>query len=277
LGQSTHSLVTSTACISATTLALAHSFASRSFYTMTHELSQSSFVMERATLFSSPKIEFAMKVPPVRQTFPREIVFLGGAPGAGKGTNSSYLARLRGFNAPTIVVSDLLNTPSCKLSKDHGVMVDDAYVFNALSRELEKPIYRNGVVVDGFPRTAKQAGYLTNFYNQIHSQMRTSLAPTRMLFVMLHIDETASINRQQARGRETVMLNEERVQKDMPLLEVRVTDTHIESSRARYAVYNEQMSAVMGLKDRFPLVVVDASATIDAVRANIANKMATLP
>lgn len=51
---------------------------------------------------------------PIRPSCPKEIIFLGGAPGAGKGTNSKFIAEQRGFGAPTVVVSDLLNTPACK-------------------------------------------------------------------------------------------------------------------------------------------------------------------
>jgi len=254
----------------------------RPFYTRAHEFGSSNFTTTTTTIHIttpfSRKMDFlhfpqAMTMP-FPQVYPREIVFLGGAPGAGKGTNSLHVAELRGFDAPTVVVSDLLNTPTCKLLKDHGVMVNDEFVFNALLKELENPIYRNGVVVDGFPRTAKQAEFLTTFYNQTDNAQ--SPAP-RMLFVMLHIDESASINRQQARGREVLTLNEERVSLDLPPLEVRTTDIHVDASKARYAVFKEQLNAVMGLSRQFPLVVVDASSTLDVVRTNLTAQMAMLP
>ncbi|HEV3440711.1 MAG TPA: nucleoside monophosphate kinase, partial [Gemmata sp.] len=37
--------------------------------------------------------------------FPREFIWLGGAPGAGKGTNTPFIARTRDIDAPSIVVS----------------------------------------------------------------------------------------------------------------------------------------------------------------------------
>src|SRR5271154_3382200 len=40
--------------------------------------------------------------------FPREFIWLGGAPGAGKGTNTPFIAQARGIPAPPIVVSALL-------------------------------------------------------------------------------------------------------------------------------------------------------------------------
>jgi len=236
-------------------------------------LSRNAFLEQQPSLktnFSSFLSASHLKLSP----YPREIVFLGGAPGAGKGTNSLYVAKLRGFDAPTIVVSDLLNTSACKKLKDSGAMVDDAFVFNALLKELEKSIYRNGVVVDGFPRTAKQAEYIVDLHQSISSPL--SPAP-QMMFVMLHIDEAASIKRQQARGKEIVALNEKRTSMSLPLLEVRATDVQASASKARYAVFQEQLDAVMGLSRRFPMVVVDASSTLDAVRTNLAETMATLP
>jgi len=98
-----------------------------------------------------------------------------------------------------------------------------------------------------------------------------------MLFVMLHVDESASIDRQQMRGQKIMSLNKERAMLSMPPIEVRVTDTKLEASKARYAVFKEQLKAVMGLGKQFPLVVVDASAPVATVRSNIVAQMATLP
>nr|NIP94787.1 nucleoside monophosphate kinase [Akkermansiaceae bacterium] len=36
--------------------------------------------------------------------FPKEIILLGGAPGAGKGTNTGFIMKARGFTCPPIVV-----------------------------------------------------------------------------------------------------------------------------------------------------------------------------
>lgn len=206
--------------------------------------------------------------------YPRELVFLGGAPGAGKGTNAAYITGLKTFNAPPIVISDLLNTPACKFLKDRGMMVDDEFVFNTLLRELEKPIYRNGVVIDGFPRTAKQVEYLSHFYDQLDSSKQC--VPPSISFIMLHIDETTSVNRQQGRGKQILAANKERCSLKLQPLEVRATDLHVDASKARYAVFEEQLSAIMELGNQFPIIVVDASATIDVVRSNLANEMAVL-
>ncbi|HVC92146.1 MAG TPA: hypothetical protein VND64_00570, partial [Pirellulales bacterium] len=47
-------------------------------------------------------------------TFPKEIILLGGAPGAGKGTQTRFIMKARGLTRPPIVVSELLVTPEAE-------------------------------------------------------------------------------------------------------------------------------------------------------------------
>jgi hypothetical protein len=49
--------------------------------------------------------------------FPREILWLGGAPGAGKGTNTAFIMKERHLTAKPIVVSDLLDSPEARAAK----------------------------------------------------------------------------------------------------------------------------------------------------------------
>ena len=50
--------------------------------------------------------------------FPKEIILLGGAPGAGKGTNTAFIAKTRGLTCQPIVMSSLLDTPEMKRIKE---------------------------------------------------------------------------------------------------------------------------------------------------------------
>jgi hypothetical protein len=63
-----------------------------------------------------------------RMRFPRELILLGGAPGAGKGTNSDFIRKVRGITALPIVVSQLLETPEARAVKARGAMVGDREV-----------------------------------------------------------------------------------------------------------------------------------------------------
>ena len=63
--------------------------------------------------------------------FPKEIILLGGAPGAGKGTNTAFIAKTRGLTCAPIVMSSLLDTPEMKKIKDAGNMIGDREVLAA--------------------------------------------------------------------------------------------------------------------------------------------------
>jgi adenylate kinase len=84
--------------------------------------------------------------------FPREFIWLGGAPGAGKGTNTPFIAKARGITAPPIVISNLLTSPQAVAIKNAGQLVGDREVISLLFEELLDPKYHDGVIVDGFPR-----------------------------------------------------------------------------------------------------------------------------
>src|SRR5258707_15487142 len=87
-----------------------------------------------------------------RIRFPKELILLGGAPGAGKGTNTDFIRKVRGIEAPPIVVSQLLDTPEARAVKARGGMVGDREVVGILLRELLEPEQQNGALLDGFPR-----------------------------------------------------------------------------------------------------------------------------
>src|SRR6476646_2825601 len=113
--------------------------------------------------------------------FPREFIWLGGAPGAGKGTNTPFIARTRDITAPPIVISALLNSPEAVALKNAAKLVGDREVIGLLFQELLKPEYHDGVIVDGFPRTQVQGECLQLFYHkliELHAAYRgTPAAP----------------------------------------------------------------------------------------------------
>ena len=63
--------------------------------------------------------------------FPKELILLGGAPGAGKGTNSDFIREVRGITAEPVVISELLSTPEAQAIKARGGMVGDSEVIGA--------------------------------------------------------------------------------------------------------------------------------------------------
>lgn len=113
---------------------------------------------------------FAMQVETDREislkTIPGPILLLG-APGVGKGTQAKELVKLWGI--PQISTGDLLRanvsqgTPLGKIAKatmDRGELVPDSLVNQMVAARLMEPDTARGYILDGFPRTLPQAGWL---------------------------------------------------------------------------------------------------------------------
>lgn len=215
--------------------------------------------------------------------FPKEIILLGGAPGAGKGTNTAFINKTRGLTCPPIVVSSLLDSPEARALKDAGNMVGDREVVGLLLRELLKPEYRDGVILDGFPRTKVQVECLKLLVDKMHALRRefynTPLSihfrqPTIHIMV-LFVDEKESVVRQLRRGRETLAYNEEVTRTGIgELREDRPTDHDASLARRRYRVFKEQTwDALQSLKEIFHYHFINAQGPIEEVEQNILREL----
>src|SRR5215831_19570958 len=193
--------------------------------------------------------------------FPKELILLGGAPGAGKGTNTAFIAKTRGITCPPIVISTLLDSPEAKALKDSGVMVGDREVVGLVLRELLRKEYEHGAILDGFPRTKVQVECLKLLVAKMDELRRefynTNLCvffrhPTIHIMV-LFVDELESVARQLKRGRETRMHNAEVKGSGVgTLLEDRTTDHDEALARRRYQTFKEQTwEALQSLKEIF--------------------------
>ena len=215
--------------------------------------------------------------------FPKEIILLGGAPGAGKGTNTAFIANTRGLTCPPIVMSALLDTPEMKKIKDAGNMIGDREVLAVLLRRLLKPEFRDGVILDGFPRTNAQVECLKMLYEKMTQLWRefygTPLAKhfrqPVMQIVVLFVDEKESVGRQLKRGRETKLNNDEvRRTGAGQLMEERITDFEEKLARRRYSVFKEQTwEALLSLKDIFHYHLINAQGTFTEVEQNIVGEL----
>jgi adenylate kinase len=211
--------------------------------------------------------------------FPKEIILLGGAPGAGKGTHTQFINLARGLTCPPIVISELLTTPEMEKLKAHGVMVGDKEVVSVLLRTLLQPIYRDGVVLDGFPRTPVQVEclkLLVDKIGELHDEFaNTPLAihfrrPTIHAMV-LFVSESTSIERQLGRGRDIAEHNRKVGETGIGTpIELRTTDMSEELGRRRYRVFKEQTwDALLSLKDIFYYHLINAQESIAEVERNI--------
>ena len=97
-------------------------------------------------------------------------VILIGPPGAGKGTQSKQIVDRYGI--PQISTGDLLRDHvargtvlglEAKAIMARGKLVPDELMYGIVASRLREPDCKRGFVLDGFPRTAAQAGWLDAF------------------------------------------------------------------------------------------------------------------
>ena len=215
--------------------------------------------------------------------FPKEIILLGGAPGSGKGTNTSFILKARGLTCEPIVVSSLLNSPEAIRLKDAGHMVGDRQVIGILFGRLIQPVYRDGVILDGFPRTQVQVECLKLLVDKMHTLRREFYkTPLRAHFrhptvhiMALFVDEKTSVERQLKRGLEIRKNNEEVRRTGLgDLLEERATDYDVELAQRRYRVFKEQTwDALQSLREIFHYHLVNAQGSLQEVEQNILHEL----
>lgn len=215
--------------------------------------------------------------------FPKELILLGGAPGAGKGTNTAFIAKARGLTCPPIVMSSLLDTPEARRIKDSGGMVGDREVVGILLKQLLRPEYRDGVILDGFPRTKVQVECLKLLVNRMqqlrrefyHTPLSIHFRQPTIHIMVLFVDEITSVNRQLKRGREILAHNDEVARTGIgETIEVRPTDYDEALAQRRYRVFKEQTwAALQSLKEIFYYHFINAQGSIAEVEQNIVEEL----
>ena len=216
--------------------------------------------------------------------FPKEIVWLMGAPGAGKGTNTKFIAKTRGITTPPIVMSSLLNGPEIEALKRRGEMVSDRFVIEVLLKTLLHPRYQTGAIVDGFPRTFAQVEILKLLQERMYDLRRKYFHNEeigaffrRPVFRMtvLFVNEEESIRRQLFRGNQVKEHNAAvRASGVGELQEERATDTDPEVAAKRYEIFKDHYDGLLALNQTFPFHLIDASGPISDVEKKIADELA---
>lgn len=96
--------------------------------------------------------------------WPRSILILCGAPGAGKGTQAPKIVSL--LDIPQLSTGDMLRGAvaagtevgkRAKAAMESGQLVTDAIVVGIIKDRIQEPDCANGFILDGFPRTIEQA------------------------------------------------------------------------------------------------------------------------
>lgn len=215
--------------------------------------------------------------------FPREILWLNGAPGSGKGTHTRTAMEYRDFTAGPVVVSDLLKSPEARQRMDAGMLVGDKEVTLLVLEKILDPVFENGVVVDGYPRTKVQVECLKLLHAKL-LELRAEFLGTALShrfpkpqfhIIVLFIDEAESVKRQLYRGRKAMEHNREVEESGVgEPLEIRKTDLEEEAARNRYRTFKEVTYwSLQSLREVFHYHYVNAHGGIDDVRERIIREL----
>ena len=215
--------------------------------------------------------------------FPKELILLGGAPGSGKGTHTRFITQSRGLTCPPVVISNLLTSPEAKKIKDAGQMVGDTEVIGLLLRELLKPEYRDGVILDGFPRTNVQVECLKLLVDKIEL-LHQEFAGTELAIhfrrpiihaMVLFVSEQTSVERQLLRGRQIEESNAKVKETGIGKVEeLRATDLDPEKAKSRYHVFKElTWNALQSLQEIYYYHFINAEGPIAEVEENILKEL----
>ncbi len=202
-------------------------------------------------------------------------LILIGAPGAGKGTQAKKIVEKYGI--PHIATGDILREAVAKgteLGKkakeymDRGELVPDEVVIGIVKERLKRPDCEKGFLLDGFPRTLKQAEALDEMLEELGKKLDA------VIYIDVPEEEVVRriVNRRTCRNCGAVYhliyappkepnkcdkCGGELYQRD---------DDKEETVRARFKVYMEQTSPLIEYyKKKKVLYSVDGTKTIDEV------------
>lgn len=190
-------------------------------------------------------------------------LILLGPPGAGKGTQAQRIATT--FAIPQLSTGDMLRAAIAQGTKvgkkakplmEAGKLVPDDVVVGVIADRIEAPDCKPGFILDGFPRTVKQAEAL----DQMLKKKKTPLD----VVIEIRVDEAELFSRIETRIRQAGEAGAR-------------PDDNPETLRKRIAVYKEQTAPLIPYYEKTKkLEVVDGMLPIDDVWSRIESILRTL-
>jgi adenylate kinase len=177
-----------------------------------------------------------------------------GPPGAGKGTQSARLKEK--YHVPQLSTGDMLRaavkaaTPAgleAKAIMDKGGLVPDDTVVGIIADSIAAPDAKGGFILDGFPRTVRQAEALAKMLGAKNLDLDA--------VIELKVDEAALLARIAKRANETLACGGT----------VRADDTP-EAFKTRLEAYHAETAPVAAFYAKKAILkTVDGMAPVDAV------------
>ena len=181
-------------------------------------------------------------------------IILFGPPGAGKGTQAELLAQSRGM--VQLSTGDMLRAAiaagtelglQAKEIMDAGKLVSDDIMIGMIAERMEADDCKNGVILDGFPRTVAQARALDAMF----ADKGISLDSV----IEIRVDENALFARIEKRAAETGGAR---------------SDDNAEVLAARLKVYHDNTAPVLPYyEDKGQLVTIDGMQPVEEVNKQI--------
>ncbi|MDH4048009.1 MAG: adenylate kinase [Gammaproteobacteria bacterium] len=204
-------------------------------------------------------------------------IVLLGAPGSGKGTQAQKLMSEK--HIPQISTGDMLRAAvaagtrfgqKARSIMDAGNLVSDDVMLGIISERLAEPDAADGFILDGFPRTEKQALDLEDLLDEIGVRLDAA--------ILMDVDQDTLLKR--LTGRRTCSLTGKLLNIYLSPKEeldactkaggelIQREDDNEKTIRNRLDVYRQQTEPLIGYyRKRGKLKTVDADGTIDEVYA----------
>ena len=208
-------------------------------------------------------------------------ILLLGPPGGGKGTQSKFL--MEKFNIPQISTGDMLrahikeNTELGEKAKefmDKGDLVTDSLILNMMEVRFQEKDCENGFILDGFPRTIKQAEGLDKLFQKKNQKLDH--------VVVIDVEDDEIVSRMGGRRMHPESGRVYHIKYNPPKNEGKddVTnepliirdDDKEETVRNRLLVYHNQTKPLINYY-RQNVININGSQPIDKVKSNIIEKL----
>src|SRR4051794_14070376 len=213
-------------------------------------------------------------------------LILLGPPGAGKGTQAERL--VDDFDLPYYATGDILRAAvkegsdlgkEAKAYMDRGDLVPDDLICKVIMERVDSEEAADGFLLDGFPRTVKQAEVLEEALERRSRKLTAAL--------LIEVDDEEVVRR--LSGRRICVKNQHvyHVEFDPPKKEdvcdqdgsrlIQRDDDKPETVRKRLSVYHEQTSPLIGwYEDKGLLRKFDGTRSPDEVHQHIRATLATI-